>query len=409
MLSAMFERNVRRDRERWPLPRPRRRLPQGTGTKWVWLFREGNASLRDLLGGKGAGLAEMTNAGLPVPPGLTITTEACNAYYASGRTFPAGMWDQAWRPSRTWRGATGKRFGDPANSLLVSVRSGAKFSMPGMMDTILNLGLNDVTVEGLAGATNNPRFAYDSYRRFIQMYGNVVLDIDKDAFEHAPLGPEVESRGADRPRALRRTDLKAVIGAYKEIVQREKGSPSPATPWSSCGGPWRPSSPPGTTTAPWSTGAEKIPDDLGTAVNVQTMVFGNMGPDSGTGVAFTRNPSTGERSCSGTTCATPRARTWWPGSAPLPHLGDAGRPQPRRRLRRVRALRPAPRGPLQGHAGPRVHHRAGQAVHAPDALGKRTARRAVRIAVDLANEGVIDRRTAVQRVPPGDWYSSCTP
>ena len=164
---------------------PEKTAPQGTGTKWVWLFREGNASLRDLLGGKGAGLAEMTNAGLPVPPGLTITTEACNAYYASGRAFPAGMWDQVLEALKDVEGATGKRFGDPANSLLVSVRSGAKFSMPGMMDTILNLGLNDVTVEGLAGATNNPRFAYDSYRRFIQMYGNVVLDIDKDAFEHA--------------------------------------------------------------------------------------------------------------------------------------------------------------------------------------------------------------------------------
>src|SRR5438034_5428356 len=158
---------------------------QDTATthKWVYLFREGNAKQRDLLGGKGAGLAEMTNAGLPVPAGFTITTEACRAFYANGEMFPPGMWDQAMAALRTVEAETGKKLGDPANPLLVSVRSGAKFSMPGMMDTVLNLGLNPDTVEGLAKLTDNPRFAYDAYRRFIQMFGKIVLDIDPELFE----------------------------------------------------------------------------------------------------------------------------------------------------------------------------------------------------------------------------------
>ena len=163
---------------------PEKTAAKADTTKWVWLFREGNATMRDLLGGKGAGLAEMTNAGMPVPPGFTITTDACNEYYRNHRQFPTGMWDQAMAALADVEKVTGKRFGEASNPLLVSVRSGAKFSMPGMMDTVLNLGLNDTTVEGLAALTDNSRFAYDAYRRFIQMDGNVVLEIEKDAFEH---------------------------------------------------------------------------------------------------------------------------------------------------------------------------------------------------------------------------------
>src|ERR671923_2714818 len=155
-----------------------------TGKKWVYLFAEGNAGMRDLLGGKGAGCAEMTNAGLPVPPGFTITTEACNAFYESGQQLPPGLWDQVQQALHYVEEQTGKRFGDPANPLLVSVRSGAKFSMPGMMDTVLNLGLNKQTLEGLAKLTNNPRFAADAYRRFVQLFGKIVLGVDGEKLEH---------------------------------------------------------------------------------------------------------------------------------------------------------------------------------------------------------------------------------
>src|SRR5579875_3987029 len=156
-----------------------------TGHKWVYLFTEGNAGMRDLLGGKGAGVAEMTRAGLPVPPGFTITTEACNAYLSNGGNFPSGLWEQVTDSLKTVESATGRQFGNAQNPLLVSVRSGAKFSMPGMMDTVLNLGLNDQTTEGLAEQTGNERFAYDAYRRFIQMFGKIVLNIDAEKFEHA--------------------------------------------------------------------------------------------------------------------------------------------------------------------------------------------------------------------------------
>ncbi len=382
---------------------PEKTAPQGTGTKWVWLFREGNASLRDLLGGKGAGLAEMTNAGLPVPPGLTITTEACNAYYASGQTFPAGMWDQVLEALKDVEGATGKRFGDPANSLLVSVRSGAKFSMPGMMDTILNLGLNDVTVEGLAGATNNPRFAYDSYRRFIQMYGNVVLDIDKDAFEHA-LSAQKTKAGVQTDPELSADDLKAVIGAYKEIVQREKGQPFPSDPLEQLRGAVE------AVFASWNNDRamvyrrrEKIPDDLGTAVNVQTMVFGNMGPDSGTGVAFTRNPSTGARELFGDYLRNAQGEDVVAGIRTPSHISEM-RDDPNLPGVYDEFVRYAQR--LEAHYKDmqdlEFTIERGKLYMLQTRSGKRTGGAAVRIAVDLANEGVIDRRTAVQRVPPGD-------
>src|SRR5262245_38670347 len=264
---------------------PEKTTPQGAGTKWVWLFREGNASLRDLLGGKGAGLAEMTNAGLPVPPGFTITTEACNAYYQLNKQFPEGLWDQALEALKDVEGAAGKRFGDAGNPLLVSVRSGAKFSMPGMMDTILNLGLNDTTVEGLAANTGNPRFAYDSYRRFIQMYGNVVLEIEKDTFEHA-LTAQKERAGVRSDPELAPEHLKALVADYRAIVRRETGQDFPSEPLEQLRGAVE------AVFRSWNNDRaivyrrrEKISDDLGTAVNVQTMVFGNMGPDSGTGVA----------------------------------------------------------------------------------------------------------------------------
>src|SRR5579883_2385412 len=198
-------------------------------TKWVYAFREGNGSMRDLLGGKGAGCAEMTRAGLPVPPGFTITTEACNAYYTSGEKFPDGMWDQAMEALKHVEGQTGKKLGDPANPLLVSVRSGAKFSMPGMMDTVLNLGLNAQTVEGLAKLTDNPRFAYDAYRRFIQMFGKIVLDINPDLFEHQ-LEAAKQRTGAATDADLSTDTLKELVGTFKGIVKQQTGHDFPDQP-----------------------------------------------------------------------------------------------------------------------------------------------------------------------------------
>ena len=263
--------------------------------KWVYLFSEGDATMRDLLGGKGVGAAEMTSAGLPVPPGFTITTEACNAYYDGEGGFPPGLWDQVLAALAQIEKQTGKRLGDPDDPLLVSVRSGAKFSMPGMMDTVLNLGLNRQSLEGLSQSTNNERFANDAHRRFIQMFGKIVLDIDGQEFEH--LLEEMKSEdGATQDTDLTTAHLTTLVGRFKRLVQVETGSDFPNDPLEqlrmSIQAVFR----------SWNNrrainyrNFHKIPHDLGTAVNVQTMVYGNMGNNSGTGVAFTRNPSTGEK------------------------------------------------------------------------------------------------------------------
>ena len=267
-------------------------------TRWVYAFggggADGDASMKNLLGGKGANLAEMSSLGLPVPPGFTITTAACVHYYANERQYPADLTEQVAAGLAKVEQTTGKTFGDPKNPLLVSVRSGARASMPGMMDTVLNLGLNDATAEGLAALSGDRRFAFDSYRRFIQMYSNVVLDLDHHMFE------EILDEHKDRIDARVDTDLSAddwsnVITAYKAAVQRELGRPFPQDPndqlWGAIGAVF----------ASWMNDRAKfyrrmhdIPESWGTAVNVQSMVFGNMGETSATGVAFTRNPSTGD-------------------------------------------------------------------------------------------------------------------
>src|SRR5437667_5076890 len=267
--------------------------------KWVYLFAngkaEGNAKMRDLLGGKGAGLAEMTNAGLPVPPGFTITTAACNAYFAAKKKLPAGPWDQVETALATVERATKKKLGDPKDPLLVSVRSGAAMSMPGMMDTVLNLGLNDESRAGLAKLTKNERFAWDAYRRFISMFGRIVLGIDPSKFEHALEAKKKAARVETDPE-LSAKQLEELVTEYKGIVRKETGKPFPTEPQDQLRlaieaefGSW------------FGQRAKdyrkqfKISDDLGTACSVVTMVFGNMGDDSGTGVAFTRDPNTGER------------------------------------------------------------------------------------------------------------------
>lgn len=263
--------------------------------KYVYLFHEGRADMRSLLGGKGANLAEMTNIGLPVPPGMTITTEACKEYYRLDKKFPAGLMDKVMEYLTVLEDKLDKKFGDAENPLLVSVRSGAVFSMPGMMDTILNLGLNNVTVEGLARNTGNGRFAYDAYRRFIQMFGDVVLEIPKHEFEHI-LDRFKAKQGVVFDQELTADTLKSLIVAYKELVKQKTGRDFPEDPAAQLSMAIE------AVFRSWNNdraivyrNLHKIPHDLGTAVNIQSMVFGNMGNDCGTGVAFTRNPSTGEK------------------------------------------------------------------------------------------------------------------
>jgi len=269
---------------------------------------EGNGGMKDLLGGKGAGLAEMTNAGLPTPPGFTITTEACNDYFGSGKQLPVGLWDDVLAAVKVVERQTGKGFGDPKTPLLVSVRSGAKFSMPGMMDTVLNLGLNETTLQGLIAFTGNERFGWDAYRRFISMFGRIVLNVpsrvvkgrdgstvEYNRFDEA-LDVAKEKHGKEaKDTDLDVDDLKKLVAAYKKIVKDAIGRDFPDDPTEQLDLAIK------AVFASWFgkrandyRNSQKIPHDLGTAVNVVTMVFGNMGNDSGTGVAFTRNPNTGE-------------------------------------------------------------------------------------------------------------------
>ena len=262
--------------------------------KWVYLFKEGNAGMRNLLGGKGANLAEMTNLDLPIPQGFTVTTEACTEYYDKGRKITDEIQNQIFDALSELEKIQGKKFGDNEDPLLVSVRSGARASMPGMMDTILNLGLNDIAVEGFAKKTGNTRFAYDSYRRFIQMFSDVVMEISKAKFERV-LDDIKAKKGVHYDTELDADDLKDIIKEFKALYKAEKGEEFPQDPtvqlieavtavFRSWDNP----------RAIYYRRMNDIPGDWGTAVNVQAMVFGNMGDTSGTGVAFTRNPSTGE-------------------------------------------------------------------------------------------------------------------
>ena len=267
-------------------------------TKYVYLFggtaADGAGEMKELLGGKGANLAEMVNLGIPVPPGFTIATPMCTRFYEEGERFPDALRPQVAAGIAHIEAVTGKRFGDPADPLLVSVRSGARVSMPGMMDTVLNLGLNDKTVEGLTAASGDPRFAWDSYRRFIQMYGSVVLGIDHHRFEEIIEHVKLD-RGAIEDTELSAQDWHRVVDGYKEMVREVKGRPFPQDPqdqlWGAIGavfGSWM------NPRANTYRRLHDIPADWGTAVNVQAMVFGNMGEDCATGVCFTRDPSTGE-------------------------------------------------------------------------------------------------------------------
>jgi pyruvate,orthophosphate dikinase len=366
--------------------------------KWVYLFREGDANMRDLLGGKGAGVAEMTRTGVPVPPGFTITTEACNAFYDSGRQFPEGMWDQVLAAMKDLETQTGKQFGDPANPLLVSVRSGAKFSMPGMMDTVLNLGLNKATLDGLAKLTDNPRFAQDAYRRFIQLFGKIVLGVEGDKFEHVM--DEMKGHGQRQDTDLTTEELAQIAEKFKQIIKDSKGVDFPEDPYeqlrqsiSAVFNSWN-----GRRAVDYRR-INKIPDNLGTGVNVQTMVFGNMGNDSATGVAFTRNPATGDSEIFGEYLINAQGEDV---------VAGIRTPQP---ISKLQAEMPEVYGQFHEIAKQlEAHYKDVQDVEftierghlwmLQTRTGKRTGSAAVKIAVDLVHEGVIDKATAVQRVEP---------
>ena len=383
--------------------------------RWVYGFggggADGDASMKNLLGGKGANLAEMSSLGLPVPPGFTVTTEACVHFYAQGRTYPAGLDEQVRQGLARVEQAVGKRFGDPANPLLVSVRSGARASMPGMMDTVLNLGLNDATVEGLARLSGDRRFAFDSYRRFIQMYSNVVLDLDHHLFE------EVLDEAKARLDAQVDTDLAAedweeVVRDYKAVVRRRLGRDFPQDAseqlWGAIGAVF----------ASWMNDRAKfyrrmhdIPESWGTAVNVQSMVFGNMGNTSATGVAFTRNPSTGEARLYGEFLINAQGEDVVAGIRTPQALTRAAREEMGERAPSMEEAMPAVFAEFKAVVERLERHyrdmqdveftvENGRLFMLQTRSGKRTAKAALRTAVEMAGEGLITEREAVARVDP---------
>jgi pyruvate,orthophosphate dikinase len=371
--------------------------------KHVYFFgggkADGHGDMKDILGGKGAGLAEMTNAGLPVPPGFTIATSACRLYFQAGNQTPANIKTEAFQALEKLESLLGQRLGDPEKPLLVSVRSGAKFSMPGMMDTVLNLGMNDQIAEAFARKTNNPRFAYDSYRRFIQMFGNVVMEIPKDKFEHVFDGQK-KKRGVKLDTDLTAEDLKQVIADYKKVVRKEAGKDFPQDPKvqleMSIEAVFRSWYNPRAKTY---RRLNKISDDLGTAVNVQTMVFGNMGETSGTGVGFTRNPATGEKEFYGEFLMNAQGEDVVAGvrtPVPIKELGEI-MPEVYDQLREITTRLEKHYRDVQDFE---FTIQEGKLYMLQTRAGKRTGPAAVRIAVDMVREGLIKPQEALLRVDP---------
>src|SRR5881398_2505192 len=373
--------------------------PMAKAKKWVYQFTEGSAKMRDLLGGKGAGAAEMTRAGMPVPPGFTITTEACRAYYASGGKFPRGLWEQVLPALKTLERKAGKKLGDPKDPLLVSVRSGAKFSMPGMMDTVLNLGLNEETTKGLAALTKDERFALDARRRFIQMFGKTVEGIDGEKFEHA-LQETKRKAGVKTDPELKPEHLRPLVARFLAIYKEETRRDFPSDPIEQLREAidavfksWN------TDRAKTYRRMERIPDDLGTAVNVQMMAFGNMGSTSGTGVAFTRNPITGRKELYADYLADAQ------GEDVVAGVRD---PEPIRALKR---RLPKVYAQFERHARKLEKHyrdvqdleftvERGKLFMLQTRAAKRTGEAAVNIAVDMVAERLISKEEAVARVEP---------
>jgi pyruvate,orthophosphate dikinase len=377
--------------------------------KWVYLFNEVEEvevkvggkwdSVRALLGGKGAGLADMTRAGVPVPPGFTVTTRACNAYLAEGGHFPAGMWDQELKALKAVEEQTGKKFGDPQNPLLVSCRSGAKFSMPGMMDTVLNIGMNDATAESMVKLTGDARFVYDAYRRLVEMFGSVVLGIPDEAFEH-PLAEYKAKKGYKQDTEMTADDWKAITEAFKAVILREQGSPFPQDVYKQLElateavfKSWN-----GKRAVDYRNAAG-IAHDLGTAVNICTMVFGNMGDTSGTGVAFTRDPSTGEKKMYGDYLLNAQ------GEDVVAGIRNT------QKIENLAVEMPASYAEFMDITSKLENHyrdmqdveftiERGKLWMLQTRSGKRTPKAAVTMAVDMANEGLITKEQAVMRVTP---------
>ncbi|CAK0771683.1 Pyruvate, phosphate dikinase [Azospirillaceae bacterium] len=383
--------------------------------KWVYPFGEnntaGHAGMKDLLGGKGANLAEMSRLGLPVPPGFTITTEVCTWFYANNRRYPSGLEEQVAAALAEIEKSVGMTFGAPDNPLLVSVRSGGRASMPGMMDTVLNLGLNDETVDGLARRSGDPRFAFDSYRRFIQMYSNVVLGVDHYLFEDI-IHNHKSCRELTLDTELSGEDWRIIVQEYKTMIERETTSPFPQDVrqqlWGAIGavfGSWMNSR------AITYRRLHDIPHDWGTAVNVQAMVFGNMGEDCATGVAFTRNPSTGENVFYGEYLANAQGEDVVAGLRTPQHLTICGKLANHSTLPAIEESMPeifeqllAVRKHLESH-----YHdmqdieftvQKGRLYMLQTRSGKRTAMAALRIAVDMVGEGLISEAQAVRRIDP---------
>ncbi len=370
-----------------------------TETRWIYSFDEGTRDDRELLGGKGAGLAEMTRMGLPVPPGFTVTTAACRAYLEAGEVLPDGLWDEVLRQLRRVEKGMERRFGDPEHPLLVSVRSGAKFSMPGMMNTVLNLGLNEKSVRGLARASGDERFAHDAHRRLIQMYGDVVYGVPSRRFEEV-LEESRERCGAAADSELPVEELQELGRRFREIVQEEAGRPVPEDPEEQLRGAVE------AVFASWNIKRARdyrehhgIPHDLGTAANVQAMVFGNSGPDSASGVVFTRNPATGAKELYG---------EFLPNAQGEDVVAGIRTPRPIRELRddfpeAYRELEDVCRT-LDGHYREmqdiEFTVERGRLWILQTRAGKRTSKAAVVIASDMVEEGLIDERTAVLRVTP---------
>jgi pyruvate,orthophosphate dikinase len=384
--------------------------------KWVYWFgdgkADGKATMKELLGGKGAGLAEMSRIGLPVPPGFTITTGVCTYFYANRKKYPPELDKAVGAALKKIERSVGRKFGDPKNPLLVSVRSGARASMPGMMDTVLNLGLNDRTVQGLAQASGSARFAYDSYRRFMQMYGNVVLGIEHHHFEEQ-LELLKEDRGVTLDTELDADDLEKLVASYKKLVEEELGKPFPQDPerqlWGAIGavfGSWN------NQRAITYRRLNGIPDDWGTAVNVQAMVFGNMGDDCATGVAFTRNPSTGENAFYGEYLVNAQGEDVVAGIRTPQSITLAAKQVSGSKLPAMEEVMPKVfKHLLQVRRTLESHYRdvqdleftveKGKLYMLQTRTGKRTAPAAIRIAVEMAKEKLIGRAEAVRRIDPG--------
>lgn len=367
--------------------------------KYVYLFSEGNASMRDLLGGKGANLAEMTSLGLPVPRGFTITTEACTRYYQDGKVIAKEIEDEIYRTMEKLEEIVGKKFGDPSNPFLVSVRSGARVSMPGMMDTILNLGLNDEVVVGLAKLTNNERFAYDSYRRFIQMFSDVVMEVEKSKFE-AILDAVKEENNCENDCDLSAENLKEVVRRYKELFKKEKGFDFPQDPKTQLMEAVK------AVFRSWENPRaivyrrlNDIPGDWGTAVNVQEMVYGNMGNDSGTGVAFTRNPATGEKKLYGEFLMNAQGEDVVAGIRTPQSIDQLKEVMPDVYNQFVEIAEKLERH-YRDMQDMEFTIERGKLFMLQTRNGKRTAAAALKIAVDLVNEGMVTKEEAILKVDP---------